>query len=282
MAYEPKKQEWDEFCTFVFGKPAIANAGDNVTTVQQLPVQVLAQLYTVTPNSCYLYLFYQSHRKKRPSNRPATDTIFGEEEYAEYKMINEKYGGAQANPPDPSNCLGHSQVNVYRGAVYNIFLEQKAAGCNNYSWEDINNAALKQLMKKIRNRAPMIAKRNAEEKIDAAMAPFLYIQWLPRLEKYFFSKGISNFRSAVFASLRNGFTFKFTLCGVIRGESLEKADLSNLCDYFWKGKSDPYHIHLLIMSMLQGKMNKDKKLFSRAMRHREVPMCALGGLVLYL
>ena len=166
---------------------------------------------------------------------------FGPTELAEYRQIIELYGGAQSNPPDPSNCLGFSQLNVYKATVYNVHLEQKARGSCTCSWDDCNHDGLKLLMKKVRGRAPRVAKRNAEEKYDAQMVPFFYLQWLPHIEMYFFSKGVSSFRHTVFSSLRNNFTYKFTLAGVLRGESLERADLSDLCDYFWKGKQDPYH-----------------------------------------
>ena len=105
---------------------------------------------------------------------------------------------------------------------------------------------------------------------------------MPHIVRYFFAKGVSNFQSTIFSSLRNSFTFKFTLAGVIRGESLERADLSDLCDYFWQGEADPYPIHILIVAMCQGKTNQDKKLFGRAMRHRDPEMCPLRALAIYL
>jgi len=279
-AYEPKKQEWDEFCAAIYGPPAMVNA--DVTNLSDLPPQNLMQIYSVTPNKCYNFIFYQAHRKQRP-RRSADSVQFGPAELEEYKLVNQVYGGAQTNPPDPPDCCGYSQVNIYKATVFNIHLEQKSSGCNSFSWEDdINTQSLQQLMKKVRNRAPLVAKRNAAEKIDAHMTPFFYVQWLPNIERYFFAKGVSNFQSTVFSSLRNSFTFKFTLAGVIRGESLERADLSDLCDYFWQGENDPYMIHILIMAMCQGKTNLDKKLFGRAMRHRKVEMCPIGALALYL
>ena len=47
-AYEPKKQEFDEFCARVYGPPAMLNAG--VSSLNNLPPQILMQVYTVTPN----------------------------------------------------------------------------------------------------------------------------------------------------------------------------------------------------------------------------------------
>jgi len=280
-AYETKKIEWDQYCELVHGSTEMRNAG--VQTLAELSPRILSSLYLVNPYSAYNFMFYVAHRKKRSKKRNSNEPAFGAPELAEYREVMQVYGGSQSNPPDPPDCCGFSQVNVYRAALYNVHKEQKKVGGNTFSWEDdINTDALKLLMKKVREREPRVNKRNAVEKYDAHMAPFFYIQWLPHIELYFFSKGVTAQRNSIFSALRNTFTFKFTLAGVLRGESLERADLSDLCDYFWKGKQDPHHIHILIMSICQGKTNKDKKLFGRAMRHRDADMCPLGALALYL
>ena len=80
-AYEPKKQEWDEFCAAVYGPTATLNHG--VPTLLELPPQVLIQVYTVSPNKCYNFIFYQAHRKRRP-RRPANSVQFGDAELQEY------------------------------------------------------------------------------------------------------------------------------------------------------------------------------------------------------
>jgi len=280
-AYEPKKIEWDQYCQLVYGPVAMRD--NDVQRLTDLPPQIYANLFTVSPHKCYNFIFYVAHRKKRTTlPRVQNNVYFGPTELAEYRFVMDRYGGAQSNPPDPSDCCGFSQVNVYKATVFNIHREQKARGMNTFDWDDCNTDALKLLMKKVRQRAPRIAKRNAEEKFDATMAPFFYLQYLPHLERYFFSKGVSSYRHTIFSSLRNAFSFKFSLAGVLRGESLERADLSDLCDYWWKGKPDPYHIHILIMQIVQGKTNQDRKLFGRAMRHREVEICPISALALYL
>jgi len=101
-----------------------------VTKLEDLPPQIHANLYTVTPNKCYNFIFYHAHRKKRPtSRRPASanDVYFGPAELAEYRQIIELYGGAQSNPPDPSNCLGFSQLNVYKATVYMFIWSRRHA-----------------------------------------------------------------------------------------------------------------------------------------------------------
>jgi hypothetical protein len=86
----------------------------------------------------------------------------------------------------------------------------------------------------------------------------------------------------VFSSLRNQLTMLFTRAGILRGESMEQADLSDLLDFFWTGVQDPHPMHIVIMQICQGKTNGDKKLWGRAMRHRDTHMCAIGALAMYL
>lgn len=195
----------------------------------------------------------------------------------------ETYGGNNSEQRDPPNCLKFSQVNIYKCTVMNIWKEQVAASVNTYSWEvDINNLNLQALMTKIRKRAPIVSRRNAVEKVDHQMAPFYYVKHLPQIERAFFRRGINPNTRTCLASLRNRFTMLMTLCGLMRGESMEQADLSDLLDFHWKGPRDPHEMHILIMQICQGKTNDDKKIWGRAMRHRDVKMCAIGALALYL
>jgi hypothetical protein len=164
-----------------------------------------------------------------------------------------------------------------------VWSEQKALNINSYSWtDDINTEALQTLMRKVKKRTPLVKRRNAEEKVDHQMAPFYYVKYLGAIEQAFFRKGVVPNRSTVFASLRNRLTLLFSLAGILRGESLEQADLSDLLDFFWTGTQDPHPMHIVIMQICQGKTNDDKKLWGRAMRHREVHMCAIGSLAMYL
>ena len=61
-------------------------------------------------------------------------------------------------------------------------------------------------------------------------------------------------RRTIFASLRDGYTLKQTLNGLLRGESLEKADLSDLLDLKWKSEGvDIHEIHILVLQIALGK-----------------------------
>lgn len=96
--------------------------------------------------------------------------------------------------------------------------------------------------------------RNAVEKIDHEVAPFFYVQHLSNIERTMWKRAVSANQRTVFASLRDGYTLKQTLCGILRGESLEKADLSDLLDIKWKVEGvDLHEIHILVLQIAMGK-----------------------------
>ena len=62
------------------------------------------------------------------------------------------------------------------------------------------------------------------------------------------------------SALRDRFQFLISLGAVLRSESLYKADLCDLCDFFidtkQSGEPDPYHIGVLRIG--EGKQNSNK------------------------
>lgn len=82
---------------------------------------------------------------------------------------------------------------------------------------------------------------------------------------------------------RNRFTFLFTTCGILRGESIVSAELSDILMINWRNpRKDPYNWDALIMNIINGKTNREKTLYGRAMRHKDVLLCAIGSLGMYL
>ena len=84
------------------------------------------------------------------------------------------------------------------------------------------------------------------------------------------------------ASLRNCCQFLSTLSGILRSESLYRGDLSDLCDFKFQQRNELYEYHIGIQRVSQSKVNKDKVMYGRTMRHRDVELCSIGALGLYL
>lgn len=137
--------------------------------------------------------------------------------------------------------------------MHSVWERQRSSNVNNHRWsEEIVDQNIINLFKKVKLRRPLQRKRNAEEKINGQMAPFYYVQHLGAIERKLWSRGVSSMRRSVFACLRDSFTLKMTLNAIIRGESMEKADLSDLFDLQYKAPKDACTSHILVMQIAQG------------------------------
>ena len=271
-AYAPKEREWFQFCETVFGPPLLAEHGKN--SVGELPPAVLATLHLVTPDKAYAFIYYHAHRKQY---RRGIEAKFKVEDY---NRVMTEFGGT--NPPQPDHPVDYSQINNYCSSVHSIWDQQFSAKTNSYKWEEIYTKNVRELKTKVQVRAPINKRMRAEEKICQQISPYYYLKYVPKICRYMFSRGAHASKREVFSSLRNSFTFKLTFHSICRGESVERADLSDLLDFVVQGQSDPHPIHILVMQIAIGKVNRDKKLFSRAMRHSDPALCAMGALFLYL
>ena len=73
-----------------------------------------------------------------------------------------------------------------------------------------------------------------------------------------------------------------TTNGILRGESLFKCKLSDLCSLLHKDKNILEDILIHVMRNATGKTNGLKTLYGHCIRHRNVNECAIGALGFYL
>lgn len=86
-----------------------------------------------------------------------------------------------------------------------------------------------------------------------------------------------------FVPLRNRFCFLFSKSGILRCESLFNAELSDTFFVSNQGKLDVHKWDALVMTIFNGKTNKDgAKVYGRVMRARLVDQCAIGAYGFYL
>ena len=117
----------------------------------------------------------------------------------------------------------------------------------------------------------------------------LAVKHVSNLEKYFYKMGVSNLtkkkpvtNKGVHLPLRHQFIFLFTVNELLRGESVFKAELSNLYNLGVKRKDDIHKLSIPMLQMATGKTHKGIKLFCQVARHVDPYMCAVGSLGFYL
>ena len=83
--------------------------------------------------------------------------------------------------------------------------------------------------------------------------------------------------------LRGIFQLLMTLGSVSRIESLYKANISNLYDFILKQSREIDTYRVLIMKIGFGNIFRgDHMIYARSMRHRDVSICPIGALGLWL
>jgi hypothetical protein len=249
---------------------------------------------TVTEEKLFGFLHYQSRRPVRPrrkkssyrkksyntptvtdeNDNPEDDGIFNETEY-DYYMSPQNINLCASKP------VGYSVINHYMCSILDLHQQQVDNGCNNITKEQLRSNRIRKLLANVKVRKTSIAKENFEERLTGEFSPYTSVSEIPRLERGLFERNkTSSLRSL--SSLRDRYALLQTISGILRGESMIKADLSDLCDLVHNHSSQSYPIHILVMRIAQGKVNANKILYGRSIRHRDVNLCAVGALALYL
>jgi hypothetical protein len=164
-------------------------------------------------------------------------------------------------------------------AILKLWKTQNDAGSNNVTKETLRSERVTRLLNLVRNREKLLKRLNYREKCDRELSPYAIVGEIGNLSMELFNKNGSS-PTLCQASLRDRFVFLLTTFGILRGESLFRAELSDLMLFTLDGEA--VKCDTLILRIDFGKTNNNSTLFGRAMRHKELDRCPLGALGLYL
>jgi hypothetical protein len=137
-------------------------------------------------------------------------------------------------------------------------------------------------MAMVKNRKRRIARQKFVEKLDGEFTPFTTFEQVPEIENWFWAAGKNAARSAL-TGLRNRFAFLQCYAGILRHESIFLAELSDLLAIVVpRAHEDPLFISILQLEQGKTVCAGGNRQFGRALRHREVHLCPVGALGMYL
>ena len=271
-ALEPKKEEWLQYCDKIFPHD---------------PYQ-----YLVTSNKAYRFMCYQMFRESKPRGGKRIqlkDSIYFDiEDYN--KVMKQFYSKDQAGGvstwPKPSNPVGYSVWMQYKVALKEIFKEQQStyqASITN-AWEHVWTSNFDKIRDHVKTRKQKIKKENYMEKIDGEFAPYAIVEHYGAIEDKLYSNTINSIgERSICASLRHRFCFLYLTSGILRGESVYQADLSDFQGITMAANAGDLHpLYIMIMQIPFGKTNRGYVRYGRATRHRDVRLCCIGSLSFYL
>jgi hypothetical protein len=144
------------------------------------------------------------------------------------------------------------------------------------------------LLKLVETRKKRIAKSSYKEKYDQELSPYEIANQSLRISDWLLNHQSHNPIKSQ-ASLRDRFhlliyrfTFLMSNFGILRGESLFKAELSDLTSIELVNEGTIHKCTVLVMRIAIGKTNELKTLYGRIMRHKSLHLCGIGALAMYL
>jgi len=267
-AYNPKIEEFKEFLDYQFRTTSIENGR-----------------YTVTQEKVEIFMHYQSYRNKQPPTGKAKNVTdhFRPHDYVE---VMDTYGDCSEDTviDDPLQGIGSSAFAQYKAAIKSLWEEQRQDQRNSVShWDGIWNQSLQNMFRMLTSRGRRVDRRNYKEKMNHETTHYGAVDQVQQIEDAFFAEGLSTNARKTFSSLRNRFIFLMTTQGILRGESLFKAELS---DFFgvsvFREHLDAHPLYIVVCQIATGKTNKDLKLYGRIARHKDPRLCAVGAFAFYL
>ena len=215
-------------------------------------------------------MFYVANREKKRSKAKA-----GNFDKNDFDLT------MQYTDDDLIDTVGPQCVNQYLCAIRRLVQEQQEKGLSTMRKEDIMTTAMKILIDDINGRGERNLKKHFKERMTSDFEPYRTLTDIPKLEEFIWNenKGKKIYGTS---GLRDRFQLLFSLSGVLRSDSIYKADLADLLDFKFQQKNEPDPYHICILRVGEGKTVLKKCQFGKILRHMNVNMCAMGALGFWL
>jgi len=281
QAYDAKMEEFRCYCDFFYQQHSLETR------------------YTIRKDKVEAFLTYcllREHKPRGKRKRGTGGTVLLD--YEKANLIITTFAGAERDDVtgmvtaetkekfatlQPKHGVGYSYLNTTIAALKTMWSRQRRTGINNFSEDQVFGPYIKWILKQAKTRKHVQDKKNYVEKIDKASAPLAAVNQVKQLEQYLFNKAITKHHPRiVFSSLRDRMLFLFSCKGILRGDCLYKAELSD-CFHLEVAREDDAHpLMVFILQFANCKTNDGVKLFGRVARHIDPTSCAIGSIALYL
>jgi hypothetical protein len=245
--------------------------------------------YNLSSVKVYRFMFYLTFRNQKKRGKPKAGQSVNRFDLEDYRAtMASYYQGDEATDPDvipvqPSNPISISSFESYKQALRGIYKDQVAMRVINVPWDHIWTQPFDNLKLHVKERIPHHKKANYHEKVTSEFQPYETVEKFPDIEALMWDDSHRTTRRSIHCGLRHRYTFLHLTSGILRCESLPRAELS---DFMFltppKKDLDIHRMDLMINQIAAGKTNHGRVLYGRAARHKEVTLCCIGALSFYL
>jgi hypothetical protein len=205
----------------------------------------------------YRFMFYQTFRgqKKRGGKRRISDVFFDSHDYDSVMDNFDTWwrGGRVGEAPKPTNPCGRQCFDQYKAILRKTYKRQVTQGVCNIPWEHMWTLRCEELSSLVKERKAVAKKDNYEEKMQAEFAPYAAVERYDEIEEELWTRGQYTTRSAG-AWLRHRYICLHTTSGILRSESIHRAELSDFLPLKLQKPDDPHPLLIMITQLAFGKL----------------------------
>jgi Centromere DNA-binding protein complex CBF3 subunit, domain 2 len=278
-AFDPKIDEYFQFCNYVYPHDLYR--------------------YNLSYDKVYRFMFYVAFRnnktkagtkESRKARREAVKNgiHFDPESYnnvmSTFRGITTGAEITEADWPKPEYPISLSNFEQYKAVFRKIYKVQIAKRVLSTTWDHIWQMGLDTLREHVKVRMPKAKKESYAEKLAGEFAPYAAVEEYPRIEEVLWEDSrTASGRRAVASGLRHRYCLLQLTSGILRCESLYRAELSDFLTIRPPKRAiDVHPMLLMINQIMQGKTNKNRTLYGRTTRHINPLLCAIGAIAFYL
>jgi hypothetical protein len=234
--YDNKQREFHQFAAHVYPQDPYRNS--------------------LNAKKVYRFMFYQTFRgqKKRGGKRRTTVIYF---DSTGYDSVMDKFEiwwkeGREGEAPKADKPCGRQCFDQYKAVLRKMYKRQVAMGVCNIPWEHMWTVRCDELHSLVKERKAFAKKENYEEKLQAEFAPYAAVDRYDEIEDALWTRGQHTTRSAG-AWLRHRYICLHTTSGILRSESVHRAELSDFLPLQIQKPDDPHPLFLMITQLAFGK-----------------------------
>lgn len=269
-AQDPKVLEYFQFCDIHYGHDPYK--------------------YVLECNKVYRFIWYQCFREQRKKGGTKAERLarsegnyFHNEEY-EAVMAEFRNGPRTGfDLPQPQRPIGKCTLDSYKAVFRKIYKVQIAKKVLATPWDQIWQMCFDELVKHVKERVPLKKKANYAEKVDGEFAPYMMVEHYGAIEEMMWSDADQNGNRSICCALRHRYCVLHLTSGILRCESIYRAEFS---DYLGinipKQDTDVHQPYVMINQIAIGKTTHGRKQYGRATRHKDVRLCCIGALAMYV
>ena len=244
--------------------------------------------YILEYTKVYKFMYYQAFREQKPRggkkdiNKELFDVEVYRELMASFMGFNTDSVDALNNYPRPTKPIGKATFDQYKAVFRKMYKVQTAKNVLNLHWDSIWKMGLDEMALHVKTRAPRVKRETYQEKVSGELTPYIIVEEFSAIEQTLWNDSKVQGRRLTATRLRHRYCLQHLTAGILRCESLHKAEWSDFLGItIPKRLTDIDDMYIMINQIPIGKTNHGRTLYGRAIRHKDVRLCCIGGLAFY-